>query len=602
METNEAESLLNYYNSELTWLRRMARTFSRRYPRVAARLELSADSCADPHTERLLESFALLTGRLQRRMDQEFPEITSALLGVLYPHLTAPTPSMTIAKFDVDPDLGKITTGYEVPAKTALFAQTSDGFTCRFRSCYPVTLWPLEVRSAAFESPAQFEFLNTSRVASVLRIGIHAMAPMEDLKALRKLRFFIQGEPATVNTIYELLFARSPRIALLPKGASTPFYLPENSLSPVGFLPEDEVIPYPPQALPAYRIIQEYFLFPEKYHFFDLLNLNAGLTGDGFDILILLDQAAPNRMALDSRTFSLGCTPIINLFRRTTEPIRLDQRSLEYTLDPDVKRPRTTEIHSILSVSASSNPVDETAHLQPFYSYRHSVTGEPPRAFWHARRVPSVRDNLPGTDMLLSFLDLDFRVTRPPDQTVFANVECTNRDFATAIPDGAMLQIESAAPLSRISCIGRPTPPVYPPLGGATIWNLISNLSLNYLSLSSETESLDALRQMLRLYSFSSQTSSFQELQGIRSMSTRRVLRRVGSEPWKGFCQGTEISLRFDESFYVGSSAFLLGSVLCNFFALYCAVNSFAQLVIYSDQREGEWKRWPPQAGLQALI
>ena len=601
METNEAESLLNYYNSELTWLRRMARNFSRRYPRVAARLELSADSCADPQVERLLESFALLTGRLQRRMDQEFPEITSALLGVLYPHLTAPTPSMTIAKFDVDPELGKITTGYEVPAKTTLFAQTNDGFTCRFRTCYPVTLWPLKIENAAFESPAQFDFLNTSRVASVLRIHVSASTPMEEL-SIDRLRFYIQGEPAMINKIYELLFARSLRVALLPRGASTPVYLPENSLSPVGFLPEDEVIPYPPQALPAYRLIQEYFLFPEKYHFFDLLNLNAGLTGNAFDILILLDQAPPSRMTLDQRTFCLGCTPIINLFRRTTEPIRLDHRSLEYLLDPDVKRPRTTEIHSIVSVSASSNPVDETAHLQPFYSYRHSVTGEPPRAFWHARRVPSGRDNLPGTDMMLSFLDLDFRVTQPPHQTVFANVECTNRDFATAIPDGARLQIESAAPLSLISCLGRPSPPVYPPLGGATLWNLISNLSLNYLSLSSETEALDALRQMLRLYSFSTQASSFQELQGIRSMSTRRVLRRIGTDPWKGFCQGTEISLRFDESYYVGSSAFLLGSVLSNFFALYCAVNSFAQLVIYSNQREGEWKRWPPQAGLQALI
>ena len=601
METNEAESLLSYYNSELTWLRRMARNFSRRYPRVAARLELSADTCADPHVERLLESFALLTGRLQHRMDQEFPEITSALLGVLYPHLTAPTPSMSIAKFDVDAEAGKITVGHEIPARTPLFAQTSDGFTCRFRTCYPVTLWPLTVDGAAFESPAQFEFLNTARVATVLRIRVSAQVPLEEL-GLSKLRFFIQGESALVNTIYELLFTHSLRVALLPNGSSTPVYLPENSLFPVGFRPEDEVIPYPPHALPAYRLIQEYFLFPEKYHFFDLLNLDRGLAGNRFDILILLDQSPPRRMELDTRTFCLGCTPIINLFQRTSEPIRLDQRNLEYLLEPDVKRPRTTEIHTILSVSASSNPMEDTAHLHPFYSFRHPVNGEYPRAFWHSRRVPSLRENLPGTDMLLSFLDLDFQVTRPPHQTVYAHLECTNRDFATEIPDGAQLQIEESAPLSLISCVGRPTAPVYPPLGGATLWNLISNLTLNYLSFSNETESLDALRQMLRLYSFATRASTFQELQGIRSMTTKRVLRRVGNEPWKGFCQGTEVSLRFDESYYVGSSAFLLGSVLSNFFALYCAVNSFTELVVYSDQREGEWKRWPAQTGLQVVL
>jgi type VI secretion system protein ImpG len=216
--------------------------------------------------------------------------------------------------------------------------------------------------------------------------------------------------------------------------------------------------------------------------------------------------------------------------------------------------------------------------------------------------LPTGREDLPGTDLFLSFVDLDFNPTMPPEQIVYAHTLCTNRDFTTQMSAGAALQIEAAAPLSRITCLGKPTLARYPPIDGASLWYLISNLSLNYLSLSGGPESLDALRQILRVYAFSDSPSTFQQVQGIRAMSCRRVSRRVGNEPWRGFCQGTEVTLTFDESLYVGTGAFLLGAVLNQFLALYASINSFTQLVIKSERREGEWKRWPPIAGYQQLV
>jgi type VI secretion system protein ImpG len=599
----DPESLLRYYNGELSYLRRMGAAFARRYPRVAAQLELSPTESADPHVERLIESFAFLTARLQRRLDDEFPEISAALLGILYPHLVNPVPPMAIARFDVDPDQGKLTTGHLLAAKTALFAQTAAGLDCRFRTCYPVTLWPLEMMEAGFESPAQFDFLDDDAdVASVLRLRLDARGVKLDELSIRKLRFHLHGEPAVVSALYELLFCHVLRVGILPEGGKQPVYLPKNAIQPVGFEPEDEVIPYPSHALPAYRLLQEYFLFPQKYHFFDIDHLNACLSGKTLEILILLDRMPHARLAVDRRTFQLGCTPIINLFRKTTEPVRVDQRHHEYRLEPDMRRERTTEIHSLLSVSASSNPAEETLQFDPFYSFRHQTDGRIRRAYWYARRVPTSREDLPGTDVLLSFVDLDFNPKLPPEQVVYAHVLCTNRDFALQLPANAMLQSEEVAPLARITCLGKPTAPVYPPLGGRTLWYFISNLSLNYLSLSGGSGSLEALREILRLYSFSDRPSTFQEVQGIREMACRRVTRRVGSEPWRGFCHGTEVTLTFDEGNYVGSGAFLLGAVLNRFLPLYASLNSFTQLVIRSRQREGEWKRWPPLAGLQEVI
>src|SRR5947209_4484307 len=601
MPLTDQEDFLRYYHGELTYLRRMGAIFAERYPKLAGRLELSPNDCADPHIERLLESFAFLTARIQRRLDGEFPEITSALLGVLYPHLVNPIPSMSIAHFAPDSKQGKLTTGFEVPRHTKLFSQTEEGLNCRFRTCYPVTLWPLQVTAAGFESKAQFDFLDrATEVATVLRLRIAAPGAKLAELPIKKLRFYLHGSSTVVSSLYEMLFCNVRGVAVL--GKEGPVFLPQDSILPVGFGLDEDVIPYPAHSHPGYRLVQEYFALPQKFLFFELANLERHQCTEELDILFLMDKTPQRGLLVNKDTFMLGCTPIINLFQKTTEPIRLDHREHEYRLVPDIRRERTTEIHSIRTVSASSNPAEETAVLQPFYSFQHQMNGKDPRVFWHSRRVPTGREDLPGTDVFLSFFDLDFRPDLPPNQTIFAHALCTNRELALELPAGAMLQIEESAPVGRIQALMKPTPPAYPPLQGTTLWALISNLSLNYLSLSGGKESLEPLREILRLYSFSDRPSTFQQVNGIVGMECRRVVRRVGRDAWRGFCQGTEVTLTFDENAYVGSGAFLLASVLERFFALYASVNSFSQLVIKSSQREGEWRRWAPAAGEQAVL
>jgi type VI secretion system protein ImpG len=320
------------------------------------------------------------------------------------------------------------------------------------------------------------------------------------------------------------------------------------------------------------------------------------------DLVIMLRSLPRGRIVVDQNTLLLGCTPIINLFRRTTEPIRLDHRELEYRLVADGRRETATEIHSILKVSASSSPVDETKVFEPFYSFSHAMEGKGQKAFWVSRRVQTGRLDVPGTDVLLSFLDLDFTPAMPPTQTVFAHTLCTNRRLAEQLSAGALLQMEEAAPVARISALGKATAQIDPPRAGETPWRLISQLSLNYLSLADGREGLNALREILKLYSFSEHASTHQQVMGIRDLKSRRVVRRIGTDAWRGVCRGFEIELAFDESMYVGASAFLLASVLNRFLALYTSINSFTQLVIRSRQREGIWKQWPPVAGQQIVL
>jgi len=611
----EREDLLRAYWRELGYLRRMGTAFAETYPKVAGRLELGSDVSPDPHVERLIESFAFLTARIQHNLDSEFPEIAVELLNLLHPHYLNPVPSMAIARFDVDPERGKITSGFTIPKHAPLFAAASpepEGPVCRFRTCYPVTLWPIEVTYAGFESTDQYDFLDTAtNVGTVLRLRLEARAGTLAELEMDRLRFYLNGDRMLVHALYELIFCQARGVVLLPvlegfdRRRHKPVRLPPSVLKPVGLGRDEEVLPYPRFSQPGYRLLQEYFTFPEKLLFVDL----EGLRGHGaetsekaLDILILLDRSPKDRLLVDRTTFALGCTPIINLFPRASEPIRLDHRRTEYPLVPDARRERHTEIHSILAVSGSSDPRIRTKIYEPFYSFNHHMAERDHKAFWHARREASLRKDVPGTEMVLSLVDLDFKPYLPPSETIFAHTLCTNRRLAEQLLTGALLQTSLSVPASRIVCLTRPTPQLDPPSDGSTLWRLISHLSLNYLSFSNEEDSLKALREILKLYSFSEHAPVQQQIQGIRSLALKKVVQRVGAEAWRGFCRGTEVTLLFDESAYVGGGAFLLASVLDRFFALYASVNSFTQLVVKSKQREGVWKRWPSMAGEQMVL
>ncbi|HYG09132.1 MAG TPA: type VI secretion system baseplate subunit TssF [Pyrinomonadaceae bacterium] len=604
MGTGNREELLQFYRDELNYLRRMGREFKSQYAKLAARLEISDNECSDPHVERLIQSFAFLTARLQLNLRDEFPEITSALLGALYPQLINPIPAMGIAQFRIDPTQGKTTTGSEIPRETRLFYDTPQKLTCRFRTCYPVTVWPLKVVAAGLEDPGQVNFLSTeTNVAAVLRLELGCLqeSTFKELE-MKHLRFFLNGDAITVNTLYELLFTRIMKIAILPEGRENPIYLPLDSIKPVGFGVEEEVLPYPRNAHPAYRLVQEYFSFPAKYHFFDLYNLNEHGSGKKLEIFFLLNERPARNPAITPETFSLGCTPVINLFHKTTEPIRLDHKSFEYPLIPDKRRESTTEIHSILSVSASSDPYKSAAELKPFYSYDHYMDGFKHRAFWHAIRRNSNRREVPGTEMSLSFLDLNFKPADPPVQTVYAHTLCTNRELTITMRENAPLKLEEALLEYDITLLGRPSLPYSPMIGGPTAWRLVSHLSLNHLSLSEGSDSLNALREILGLYCVSNRPSVLNQIAGITQMEIAKKSMYMGDGAWQGFCRGTGITLTFDEDMYRGSGAFLLGAVLNSFFGLYTAVNSFTQLTIKKlSQPEMIWKQWEPRAGDDSL-
>jgi len=605
------DELLTYFEQELNFVRQMGAEFAAQYPKIAGRLLLEPNRCEDPHVERLIQAFALLAARIRRKLDDDFPELTDALLEVLYPHYLAPLPSFSIAQFVGDPDQGKMTGGHTIERGARLYSQPVGGTPCRFRTCYPATLWPLKVASARFDSPDR---LNPPRnAASVIRIEFKCLAgtTLSELK-LDQLRFYLNGEGPLVHNLYELLFCSLCAIQVRAVNADkAPKFvmLPASDRHEVGFGADEGVLPYSGRSFLGYRLLQEYFAYPEKYLFFDIAGLGpavkAGL-GATFEILLFFDRTPRLEQQISADTFRLGCAPIVNLFTQITEPIRLDRAQTEYRVIPDVRRQNAIEVYAIDSVFSTSAAAPEPITFQPFYSYRHTVERDARQTFWYAQRKRSPRKDDPGTDVDISLVDLNFRPSLPPNETLTIRATCTNRDLPGRLPFGRQrgtvgdFRLEGPAPLSRISCLIKPSDTIRPPLQRGAQWRLLSQLSLNYLSMSDGGR--EALQEILQLYNFHGAAAVQQQIAGITAVRSRRVVGRPAGMAWNGFCRGLETTIEFDETKYVGSGVFLFAAVLERFLGLYCSMNSFSQLVAVTSQREEPLKRWDPRAGNQILL
>lgn len=616
-----SEGLYSYYERELIFIRQLAQEFSRKYPAIAGQLLLESNRSADPHVERMIEAFALLTGRIQRKLDDEFPELNESLLSVLYPHYLAPIPSMAMVQFELDYERVQLPRGFLIDRESPLSTPPLDGVPCRYRTAYPVVLWPVVVTGARVLTPPFPGSLGQPPgTAAVIRLQLEARGmSLQDME-LDRLRFHLHGDATMIASLYGLLFHYLTGIAIrspdLGPGGPTIHLEPASCLAPVGFEADEGLLPYRSQAFVGYRLLTEFFTFPSKFQFVDLLGLGrmreAGFTRR-FEILLYLDRTAANvEQGVDAETFLLGCSPIVNLFEQTAEPIVLNQAKYEYRVIPDVAVPMGMEVHTIESVTGVDPVSRLSTEYQPFYSFRHGGSRESRRAFWNATRKPSLREGDRGFDLFVSLSDLDLDPRLPAESTLVVRTLCTNRDLPAKLASAGerlVFSLEAAAPLSRIRCLRLPTPPLRPSSRKGYHWRLISHLNLNHLSLADGDEGLAALQEILRLYDFADPEASEtlatvnrEIIDGIVALRSRPVTRWLDSAEASGFCRGVEIQLDFDESKYAGTGVYLFAAVLERFLGLYTTLNTFTQLVSRTRQAEGFFKRWPPRAGEHPLI
>jgi type VI secretion system protein ImpG len=611
------DDLLFHYSQELTYLRYLGAEFANKYPKVASRLLLEAGKCEDPHVERLLEGFAFLAARIYTKIDDEFPEVVESLLSVLYPYYLRPIPSASVVQFHLDPEQGKLMTGMPIPRGSLLYSAPVAGTPCKFQTCYDTTLWPVEVKSAEWRSadrvqpPAQ-----VSGASAVIRLELNCFADVTFSKLdLKTLRFYLQGDGTVIGGLIELLCSNCVQVMVrdLAAPAKKSITLPPGSLRQVGFRPDEGLFPFPRRSFWGYRLLQEYFAFPEKFNFLDLSGLEkiaeAGF-GDRVEVLFFLsefersDRRQSLELGVSKSTFRLGCAPSINLFAQVAEPILMEQKRFEYRIVADARREEALDIFSIDEVTGVMSGSTETVEYQPFFSHRHSSSHDgPTRTFWHSTRKLSGWRTNKASDVYITFVDLSGSKKTPDRDTVTMRLTCTNGELPSRLPFGneeGDFELESGGPITRIVSLTKPTEALQPPQNAALLWRLVSKLSLNYLSLVSE--GVDAFREILRLHNFASSLSSEKQIDGILSLKSEPHFARLLSPQGVTFARGTRVEIELDEEQFAGVGAYTFSAVMDVFLGLYTSMNSFSQLVVRTRQRKRVLKQWPPRAGQKILM
>lgn len=628
------DELLSFYEQELVFLRRMGADFARRYPKVAARLELDEEKIEDPHVERMIEAFAFLTGRVGLKLSDELPEITESFLNLLYPHYLAPIPSMAIAQFAFGNTNNKIASTQLLESGSILNSRPIDGTPCRFRTAYEVDLLPIELLSAELESPAPKDARGMYSECSV-RLSfrcfgdgsLHEMKFRGGEEPPRSMRFYLDGDPQLVFPLYEILLNNAVSVEFRPKEQPLsnrtlktitniqlrlpdPVFIPAaEAIKPVGFAEDEAILPFTNRSFSGYRLLSEYFSFPYKFLFLDIFGLDAAANskfGSHFDIIVHLKNVTPPVAPITAETFRLGCSPIVNLFSRLSDPIYLSQQKYEYQVIPDVHRQTTTEVYSIDEVMTSDLAIGTTRQFSPFYSLRHAYGEEIEKAFWYATRKPSQRPDDEGTEVFLSLVDASFNPRVPAVEILNVRTTCTNRDLPARLPFGGKdgdFEVEGTALLSRVKCLTKPTETIRPPQRRSAQWRLISHLNLNFLSLvNSKSGSPEALQEILHLYNYSDSSVTRKQILGIVSVESKRAVRQIGGRVGAGFVRGLETTVTIDEDNFVGSGMYLFASILERFLGLYASLNSFNQMTLRSLQREDAIKTFPARAGEQELL
>jgi type VI secretion system protein ImpG len=616
---------LDHYQRELQFIREMGMEFAKRHPKIAAGLDLGGTDCADPYVERLLESFAFLTARIQLKMEAEFPRFTQHLLEMVYPHYLAPLPSMAVVQFKPDLQGGVSEQGFSIPRQTRLFSSTSikGRAKCEFRTAHELRLWPIQLSEAGYlplGAAMRYAGPNIRNVKSAIRLRLETVLdlPFGQLP-LDRLPIYLHGIGALPLQLYELIFGHAVAVVVQPAAVSPAWRETlDKAIQPVGFDAEEALLPYGPSSFQGYRLLQEYFALPQRFMFFELAGLQAALArceDAAVDIVLLLDTAKPELEDLVSKdNFMLNCMPAINLFPKRADRIHLNTRNAEYQIIVDRTALSDYEVHTVTEVTGygAGTAIEQT--FRPFYSL-HSDTAAG-AAYYTVQRQPALDGTLnvtgrlkadyPGSEVSLSLVDSSAVPYRSDLRQLGVTALCTNRDLPMLLLLGegeSDFSLEISAPVAAVNCLVKPTEPRPSRPEGEHAWRLISHLSLNYLSLIDHDaqQGAVALRELLRLYGDWGGMAAAKQIDGVLSVQSRPAVMRVPVSGPMCFGRGVEIALTLDESAFSGAGAFLLGAVLEKFFSKYVSLNSFTQVTVKTRER-GEIMRWPVRTGTRTLI
>lgn len=568
--------ILRYYEAEMRYLRDAGKEFARAHPERARMLNIDRVGERDPHVERLFEGFAFLMGRLRHKLDDELPEMTEGLVSMMWPHYLRMIPSLAI--LELQPEFKQIQQHEVVPAGGEVVSDPigEDGVECLYRTTQDVDLYPLALTDASSHTREDGR--------SVIRLRFAMQQQTQDrLMSVPRLRLYLNADRPVALALYKALTAapvamqvRVPGFPAHAPGAPQP--MPGLHLAPAGFSAAERMWPKADNAFGGYQLLLEYFSFPEKFMFIDLLGLDLSLVGNApyFDIEAVLAQPYPDDMRFTADNVRLYCTPIVNLFSLEADPVSATHLDTEYRVNAMAHHGEHVEVYSVESVRGFDAASGERFEYAPFAAFRHRggmLRHDMPERYFHTRmrRGPSGRFD--------AWLILGGHVweqqERLPREVLSLSVVGTNGTLPRkALREAGIRRMRSSFPnVAAVRNLTAPSLPLHPPTGDRFHWRVLSHLAPNYLSL------LDAeiLRGTLALYDWSDGEMNRRRIEAIVDVRHRPLQKLVRG----GLQRGVEIEVVLNSEQLGGDGDVeLFGEMLNRFLAAYAPINLYTRLVV----------------------
>ncbi|MDQ7977257.1 type VI secretion system baseplate subunit TssF [Paraburkholderia sp. SARCC-3016] len=585
--------ILRYYDAEMRYLREAGKEFAQAFPDRARMLNIDRIGERDPHVERLFEGFAFLMGRLRHKLDDELPELTEGLVSMLWPHYLRMIPSLSI--LELQPVAGALQRHETLAPGLEVISDPvgDEGIECDYRTTQAVDLYPLRL------SEADAYAREDGRSVIRLRLELQPQARREQLEVPR-LRLYLHADRPVALTLYAALTADPLAVQVRVPGhpedrPGAPQAMRGLHIEPAGFAADERLWPKADNAFGGYQLLLEYFTFPEKFMFVDLVGLDMRAIPHGaeyFDVEIVLAKPYPDDMRFSAGNLRLFCTPIINLFALEADPITATQFETEYRVHAHEQRGKHVEVYAVDTVQGFQSGSGQRFEYAPFASFRHRggmLRHEMPERYFHTRmrRGPSGRFD---TWLVLGGHAWE-QQNALPKETLSLSVTGTNgmlprkglREAGITRMRGGFTNIGSVRNLTA------PTLPVYPPTGDRFQWRVLSHLAPNYLSLLNA----EVLRGSLALYDWTDGELNKRRIDAITDVQHRLLQKLVKG----GLQRGVEIEVTLDSGQFAGDGDMeLFGGMLNRFLGLYATLNLYTKLVIVS-QPTGRRIEWPDTKG-----
>ncbi len=586
------EELLPYYEKQLQEFSQQSRDFAQKYPKIAQRLALNQEQIDDPHIERLIQSFSLIAARIDKKLADSYEVFTRSLFEVMFPQYLRPFPACSVVSFEDVNKLKQLTEAHLIPPATTLKSRSFKGVQCEFNTTREVKLLPILLTDLNFKTnPSLHMHLNQN---ATLSFAFEYFNQSKDVLVQEKLPIYLDAISNFPLQVLDSIFSSETQFSLK---VGNSFIDIKNPFEVMGFAENESLLPIDQHTHHAYRLLLEYFCFPEKFNYLNLnLNFLTHLPVDQaeFELLIHLklnlnDQACiRNYSELNIANFKLFSTPVVNLFKKQAEPQKVDHKQLEYSLMTDAHHPEFYQVYSILEMNMireKSNQNQVSFPILPFFAMSH----------YHQESVPFFY-SLNSTQLQNKFSPTTYSITSKqllPQSTksdfISTQLLCSNHDLPHEALSQAnnVLNLNDSSLARRALILKRPTKPYYFEQNKNQQWRIISHLSLNTLPLM-KGDALSHIKELLELYNLSKLKENYLIIDSIKSLDFSLTQKLVEAKPFPLFVRGVKVNLTIDPQVFRGQSLYIFTQLLSHIFNLKVQMNSYVDLVVsdFSTQQE----------------